>query len=208
LVHGPTLTALLDWEMAHLGDPHEDLAWVQIRMVHSPFGSFGQRLEDYGAASGRPLVRERLEWNVALVLLKTVVALTAALRRPSDGRVVVPQFGMLLAYRALLASALVGLRGGDGSLLTRSPVPEDVPSSRLIEQLSHLATAAPREHRLISDYLVERERMAEWARAERALAENVEPTLEDLLVDADLALYPHRHAVRWVRAAQETGLGR
>ena len=28
---GGRVTGLIDWEMAHLGDPHDDLAWVWVR---------------------------------------------------------------------------------------------------------------------------------------------------------------------------------
>lgn len=30
LAEGPRITAMLDWEMSHLGDAHEDLAWVML----------------------------------------------------------------------------------------------------------------------------------------------------------------------------------
>ena len=29
---GGRITAILDWELVHLGDPHEDLAWVSLPM--------------------------------------------------------------------------------------------------------------------------------------------------------------------------------
>lgn len=37
LTVGPRITALLDWEMAHLGDPAEDIAWI-YRPLWSPEG--------------------------------------------------------------------------------------------------------------------------------------------------------------------------
>jgi aminoglycoside phosphotransferase (APT) family kinase protein len=32
LAEGPRITAILDWELAHLGDPHEDLGWASLPM--------------------------------------------------------------------------------------------------------------------------------------------------------------------------------
>ncbi len=46
LVHEGRLNAMLDWELAHVGDPMEDLAWICVRMWrfgndHNPCGGFG-----------------------------------------------------------------------------------------------------------------------------------------------------------------------
>ena len=46
LVEGGHLTAMLDWELAHVGDPMEDLAWMCVRMWRfgnddRPVGGFG-----------------------------------------------------------------------------------------------------------------------------------------------------------------------
>lgn len=71
LMVGPEgLTAVLDWEFAHWGDPAEDLAWLCVRdwrfgAVDQPVGGFGQRgelLAAYRAAGGVPLDAERLRW--------------------------------------------------------------------------------------------------------------------------------------------------
>ena len=62
LIVGPDgISAVLDWELAHLGDPMEDLGWICVNSwrfggIDNPVGGFGQR-EDmfaaYEAASGR-----------------------------------------------------------------------------------------------------------------------------------------------------------
>ena len=67
LLVGPTgLTAVLDWELAHLGDRHEDLAWICVNAWRfgewqKPVGGFGQRdafYEAYEAAGGATVDRE------------------------------------------------------------------------------------------------------------------------------------------------------
>lgn len=65
--------AVLDWELAHAGDPLEDLGWICVNSwrfgaIDQPVGGFGTR-EDlyagYEAASGAPVDRERVAfWEV------------------------------------------------------------------------------------------------------------------------------------------------
>ena len=55
------LRAVLDWELAHVGDPFEDLGWLCVRswrfgVDHLPLGGIGRReelFEAYAKASGR-----------------------------------------------------------------------------------------------------------------------------------------------------------
>lgn len=62
--------AVLDWELAHVGDPVEDLAWLCIPPwrfgeLDKPVGGFGMReelLDAYERASGMSIDRARLEW--------------------------------------------------------------------------------------------------------------------------------------------------
>jgi aminoglycoside phosphotransferase (APT) family kinase protein len=81
LVHGdfrtgnflvaPTgLTAILDWEFAHLGSPYEDLAWISVRdwrfgRLELPIGGFAVRAPFYQAytqASGRIVDAQQIWW--------------------------------------------------------------------------------------------------------------------------------------------------
>ena len=67
------IRAVLDWELAHLGDPMEDLAYININSwrfgnIDQPVGGFGQR-EDlfagYEAAGGQTVDREAVHfWEV------------------------------------------------------------------------------------------------------------------------------------------------
>jgi aminoglycoside phosphotransferase (APT) family kinase protein len=79
LVVGPEgLRVLLDWELAHLGDPVEDLAWCCVRSWRFgnddlPVGGFGtidELLAAYAAAGGSEVERSRLEWWEAFGTLK------------------------------------------------------------------------------------------------------------------------------------------
>ncbi|HJR25595.1 MAG TPA: phosphotransferase family protein [Acidimicrobiales bacterium] len=69
LVDAEGLRGVLDWEIAHLGDPVEDLGWYCVRAWRFgsplPAGGTGTReelLAAYEAAGGRPVDPEVLRW--------------------------------------------------------------------------------------------------------------------------------------------------
>jgi aminoglycoside phosphotransferase (APT) family kinase protein len=86
LVAPDGLVAVLDWELAHLGDGHEDLGWLccnswRFGVWDRPVGGFGERDALYAAyedAGGGPVDRERaalwevwgtLKWGLACLQL-------------------------------------------------------------------------------------------------------------------------------------------
>ncbi|WP_153503441.1 phosphotransferase family protein [Cumulibacter manganitolerans] len=72
IVHEGHLAALLDWELAHIGDPLEDLGWVSTKAWRfggaAPVGGFGEvadLLDGYaGVAGWRPAELDVLWWSV------------------------------------------------------------------------------------------------------------------------------------------------
>jgi aminoglycoside phosphotransferase (APT) family kinase protein len=68
VIFGPEgARSILDWELAHIGDPMEDIGWLCVRSWRfggkEPVGGIGER-EDFYAAYGRPEAR-RLTWSVS-----------------------------------------------------------------------------------------------------------------------------------------------
>ncbi len=67
---GGGLRAVLDWEIAHLGDPAEDLAWVclppwRFGQITQPVAGLGQRsalFAAWQAATGEQVDAERVRW--------------------------------------------------------------------------------------------------------------------------------------------------
>jgi aminoglycoside phosphotransferase (APT) family kinase protein len=79
LSEGDRLTALLDWEMCHLGDPVEDLGWV-YRALWSPERSLPLEafLDAYAEAGGARPADEHLRWYQVFGEVKhSVISLTA-----------------------------------------------------------------------------------------------------------------------------------
>jgi aminoglycoside phosphotransferase (APT) family kinase protein len=71
LMIGPEgVRAVLDWELAHVGDPMEDLGWLCVNSwrfgrIEKPVGGFGQYADlyaGYEAAGGSPVNREMAIW--------------------------------------------------------------------------------------------------------------------------------------------------
>lgn len=67
------IRAVLDWELAHVGDPMEDLGWICVSswrfgMIDKPVGGFGQREEmfaGYESVSGTVVDPQRVKyWEV------------------------------------------------------------------------------------------------------------------------------------------------
>jgi aminoglycoside phosphotransferase (APT) family kinase protein len=67
------LTALLDWELAHPGDPMEDLAWFSMRCVMEPVPDFVARIHEYGAAMGTAPDLDRIRYHRVFVSTRVVI---------------------------------------------------------------------------------------------------------------------------------------
>jgi hypothetical protein len=67
------VTAILDWELAHLGDRHDDLGWLALRAVQEPFPDLVERFADYAAAAGRPVDWARVRYYRAFAEFRVVV---------------------------------------------------------------------------------------------------------------------------------------
>jgi aminoglycoside phosphotransferase (APT) family kinase protein len=78
LMVGPDgLEAVIDWELAHLGDPMEDLGWLCTRAWRfgsdqpvAGVGPYDQLFDAYAEASGRPVDRDVVLWWEVLGTLK------------------------------------------------------------------------------------------------------------------------------------------
>jgi aminoglycoside phosphotransferase (APT) family kinase protein len=46
------VSAIVDWELAHVGDPMDDIAWLSWRATQHGFPDFPERMREYEAASG------------------------------------------------------------------------------------------------------------------------------------------------------------
>ena len=92
LEQGGRITAILDWELVHLGDPHEDLGWASLPMYMG-----GSKLicrlaepewfyERYAHKAGIEVSKASLRYYQVLSLLKLAATHMAAARCFEEGR--------------------------------------------------------------------------------------------------------------------------
>jgi aminoglycoside phosphotransferase (APT) family kinase protein len=91
LLAGTEITALLDWELAHLGDPLEDLGWVTQPLrerEHLIAGGWerDQLVAHYVAATGFDVDPEALHWWQTFATFRTAVMQVSGLRAYVEGR--------------------------------------------------------------------------------------------------------------------------
>jgi aminoglycoside phosphotransferase (APT) family kinase protein len=149
------ISALLDWELAHLGDPHDELAFMTVRaaLYELDMPRFGELVRDrYEAPAGITLEPSRLHYWQAVGLLRNLVICHASIAQPISGRdrfvhfMLIPSLNRLLT-RALAKLAAVTLPVAEEEM----PEPEVLPGARLMSEfareLADLPDAVPDEAR-------------------------------------------------------------
>ena len=102
LFEGEHVTALVDFEWAHFGDPMEDLGNFCVREFFHPCGGVAEALAHYGALTGAPVALDRVRYFRVQQMARSVLGLVRV-TSPHDPRGPV---AMNLAYRAICERAL------------------------------------------------------------------------------------------------------
>jgi aminoglycoside phosphotransferase (APT) family kinase protein len=109
------VTAVLDWELAHWGDPMDDIAWLSLRTVQDTFTHFPDRLREYVELSGHRIDPSRV-WYYRLLAETRLAASSRGGAEPDGSRPDVPRdpgngliYGML--HRRLTLEALGEVTG-------------------------------------------------------------------------------------------------
>jgi aminoglycoside phosphotransferase (APT) family kinase protein len=97
------ISALIDWEMVRLGHPLEDLACIIARALGAPFGEAREHITNFEALSGRKVEAAKLDYALALVLIRWLIAMQMALSKPSA----LQNVPMLFAFRQINGLSLV-----------------------------------------------------------------------------------------------------
>jgi hypothetical protein len=191
LFQGESVTAVLDWELAHFGDPQEDLGWLSMRAAQEPMPDFPALLAFYAERTGTSLdlpairyYRVLAEWTVAVIgHLKP----RSGLGDTERGNALVYE----QLHRRLLVEAIADAVGATGTLPAIT-LPEPRPSPRTwlydmaLDQIRE--SVVPR----LSDPLGER-RAKGVARTVRVLREldRYHRELDALLADARVGTLGH-----------------
>lgn len=119
--------AVMDWEMAHWGDIHDDFGWLCVRDVQERFTHLPDRFRDYEQFGGRALDIDRLRYFRVLAQTRCAVGTRRGLlARDSRGEIANHLIYSTLHLR-LLADALaeaIGLPAtGDGGHVVHALLP-------------------------------------------------------------------------------------
>jgi aminoglycoside phosphotransferase (APT) family kinase protein len=112
LFEGDRVTALLDWEFAHLGDASDDLAWVSVRAhLLGGFGDLAEGFRVWSQASGLKLEAGRIEYYRALVLARMATSCRVALGHVGEREMDPTVYSLLLPYLRFLLPDVLGRLG-------------------------------------------------------------------------------------------------
>jgi len=133
------VTALLDWEFAHLGDPVDDLAWITARaLLHGlQLPGFAERVRaEYEPRAGVVVDPDRLAYWQAVTLLRNLVSCHAALANPVRGRDRLLHLMLMPGLERLVVGALADL---EGVALRPTPAPagpDDLPGGEVLREIA------------------------------------------------------------------------
>lgn len=111
------ITAMLDWELVHLGDPLEDIAWAGLRVFAGGTPRLGglfdraQFLARYAQQSGANIDMAVVRYYEVLGLFKSAAMLASAMHRVESGRVGdyrMASMGFQIASTLLEINRLIG----------------------------------------------------------------------------------------------------
>jgi aminoglycoside phosphotransferase (APT) family kinase protein len=93
IISADGIQAVLDWELAHIGDPAEDLGWITVNSwrfgeIDKPVGGFGaieDLLDGYRAAGGVPVAVDRVRYWQTLGTLRWGVMCGEFAKPPKSG---------------------------------------------------------------------------------------------------------------------------
>jgi aminoglycoside phosphotransferase (APT) family kinase protein len=168
--------ALLDWELAHLGDPLEDIAWLSMRTVLEPFPDFVACLREYERVTDRRIDRARVRFHRVLVQWRIAI-----IRHRNQGEDVANSLISRAVNRRLLVEAIADAASRPApryELLPAEPTPLEVYFEAALAYLKHAITpsiaepfalAKVKSVARIVKFLQEEDRLGEaMARAEAA----------------------------------------
>ena len=132
------LVALIDWELWHIGDPVEDIAWFSFRCVLEPVPSFAECVRAYERLSGNAVDAVRFRYHQMLVALRIVIIRHRVLDEVVPDSDLGNSLVSRLLNRRLLVETLSAAMGAPDVEPPRPPsgsTPRDIYFDYAIEQL-------------------------------------------------------------------------
>jgi aminoglycoside phosphotransferase (APT) family kinase protein len=144
LFDGNEVTGIVDWEFAHLGDPVEDWAWIDMRTRGDD--EVLRLQERYRAATGIAVDPERVRYWRAAVDYRCAITTSMAASRGGGARGLPPYLLVTERYIVDLADRMAGLLG-----VTEAPEPPVVVATARTEYFDALLDGIRGAVRAIED---------------------------------------------------------
>jgi aminoglycoside phosphotransferase (APT) family kinase protein len=123
------VTALLDWEFAHLGDPMDDLAWLSMRATQvGGLDSIDHLIARYAAATGIAIAPERVAYYQVFVLVRMAIACLVALDKRNGAMDASTYFALVPLLERQITTALAVRMGVE--LAPAEPLGPPAPTGR------------------------------------------------------------------------------
>jgi Phosphotransferase enzyme family len=128
MVHDGKISALIDWELSHLGDPIGDLGVMRMRNLLYPVGSgLREYIDYYGELAGSPVNPDVLCYYTVMHTLMSPLGMADTIQDPDAGvGTMLPRFGWDVTLRRGLVEALCEAHGVD---VAPPPLPESAEQS-------------------------------------------------------------------------------
>ncbi len=111
LYSGPRVTAIIDWEFAHLGDAVLDLAQIRTRDFYNPGIDLARWLARYEELSGLRVPRAKLAYYTVKAMLITPLALAGVVQNMHPRTDHAEWYAQDVCYKRATAEALVEALG-------------------------------------------------------------------------------------------------
>ena len=121
------ITGIVDWEFAHLGDPMDDLAWLEMRTADGSYGELRPYLERWATATGLSVDDDGLAYYRVAVQYRCAVTTSLAVQRGGGARGWAPY---LLVTQRYLLGTVAALERATGWAEAAPPIPERDPTER------------------------------------------------------------------------------
>jgi aminoglycoside phosphotransferase (APT) family kinase protein len=141
VAEGGVVTALVDWEFAHLGDPMDDLAWVEFRLRRAPGEpGFDELVSRYEMRTGCAVDRDAIAYYAVFVQVRCAITTARTIAR---GGGAVGLAGYLVAHHRFLGGITSALARAVGTVpdppvgFDRPPTGETARYDRALDDLEN-----------------------------------------------------------------------
>jgi aminoglycoside phosphotransferase (APT) family kinase protein len=139
LFENDRVTVLLDLELAHLGDPAEDLGGLRSRDMSEPLGDLRRAVATYESVTGWSVDRRLIDYHTVRFALVTPLATAALVARPIPGHDLVQYLCWYHVFGRASIEVIAHMQGVD---LVAPTLPESAPTrqsaayDRLLDDLT------------------------------------------------------------------------